>query len=163
MHDTDDSIVKGMYEIKIKVWKIGKVVLIHGMKTYRGKGDTQPLVRNVDNGWNSAPVILLPGKVSLDALNSGLGGPHSLSGSFWEETSHLHLERFELQIVTTPHTLSRVPEFKNSTEIKLTRVFAIALAGDLHLVTAEALGQSVGMSIWNWRYSQWPRTRIFNK
>ena len=82
MNGTDVSIVKGMYEIKIKVLKTGKVVLIHGMKTYRGKGDTQPLVRNVDNGWNSAPVILLPGKVSLDALNSGLGGPHSLSGSF---------------------------------------------------------------------------------
>jgi len=52
------------------------------MKTYKGKGDIQPLVRNVGNGWMSALVTLPPGKVSLDALNIGLVGLQSLSGSY---------------------------------------------------------------------------------
>ena len=57
-------------------------LFLYGMKTHKGKGDIQPLVCNVGNGWNSAPVTLPQGKVFLGALNSGLGGPHSLSGSF---------------------------------------------------------------------------------
>ena len=52
------------------------------MKTYKGNEDTDPLVRNFGIGWKSAPVTLPPGKVPLDALNIGLVGPLSLSGSF---------------------------------------------------------------------------------
>lgn len=162
MNGTGDSIITGTYEIKIRFWKIGKFVLIHGLKMYKGNGDIQPLVRNFGNGWNSAPVTLSPGKVSLDALSIGLVGPQGLCGSLWEETSHSHLEGFEPQIVTTPNTLSRLPEFKNNTEIKPIWVFAIALVGNFHLVTVEALGQSLGISIWSWWDSQWHWTRKFN-
>ena len=44
------------------------------MRTYKGNGDIQPLVRMVGNGWMSVPVTLPPGKVPLYPLNMGLVG-----------------------------------------------------------------------------------------
>jgi hypothetical protein len=48
-----------------------KLSLYTPRRRIRGNGDIQPLVRNFDNGWKSAPVTLPPGKVSLDTLNIG--------------------------------------------------------------------------------------------
>ena len=59
---------------------------------YKGNGDIQPLVRNFGNGWNSAPVTLPPGKVSLDALSIGLVVPRACVEAF-EKRQVTHIWR----------------------------------------------------------------------